>query len=473
MYAEQDKYADAEGLFKRALAIKEKALGADHPDVANSLNNLAIGYGEQGKYADAEGLFKRALAIREKTLGADHPELASTLASLAVVYGKQGKYADAEGLFKRALAIKEKALGQDHPEVANSLIGLAIMYEDQGKYADAQGLYKRALAIREKTLGADHPDVAYALNNLAILSASSGNSENALAYSRKATASVIAHAATETTGAQHKEGAGGLVEQRAAYFVRHVANLAAAAQKRLEPEAQLGREALVMAQWAKQSAAAAAVQQMGLRFAAGTDALAALVRERQDLFAFWRDRDKALLAALVKTARPAEPHRDRRIAQRACCDREQACCQHGAARTGVPRVCGAGEPEAAHRSRKLQNLLGPEEALVFFLTGRQGELRLCADARGFRMENDPARRARRWRRRSRRSGAGSMSMRCGADWNGWSARRPRRTSAACRGSSAGRSLAKECEEAREARPGARGLHVCARPARAVRSRPRA
>ena len=83
----------------------------------------------------------------------------------------------------------------------------------------------------------------------------------------KRQAAVIAHAATETTGAQHKEGTGGLVEQRTDYFVRHVANLAAAAQKRLEPEAQLGREALVMAQWANQSSAAAAVQQMGLRFA--------------------------------------------------------------------------------------------------------------------------------------------------------------------------------------------------------------
>jgi CHAT domain-containing protein/Tfp pilus assembly protein PilF len=290
VYWAQGKYADAEGFYKRALAIREKALGKDHPEVATTLNNLANVNRAQGKYADAEGFYKRALAITEKALGADHPDVAQTL--------KQGKYADAEGLHKRALAIREKALGKDHPEVATTLNNLANVYRAQGKYADAEGFYKRALAITEKALGKDHPAMAQTLDNLAILSASSGNSENALAYSRKATAAVIAHAAAETTGAQHKEGAGGLVEQRANYFVRHVAGLAAAAQKRLEPEAQLGREALAMAQWAKQSAAAAAVQQMGLRFAAGTDALAALVRERQDLSAFWRDRDKALVAAL-------------------------------------------------------------------------------------------------------------------------------------------------------------------------------
>ena len=35
---------------------REKALGPDHPDVARSLNNLAVLYYEQGRYADAEPL---------------------------------------------------------------------------------------------------------------------------------------------------------------------------------------------------------------------------------------------------------------------------------------------------------------------------------------------------------------------------------------------------------------------------------
>ena len=37
----QGRYAEAEPLYKRSLAIREKALGPDHPDVAQSLNNLA------------------------------------------------------------------------------------------------------------------------------------------------------------------------------------------------------------------------------------------------------------------------------------------------------------------------------------------------------------------------------------------------------------------------------------------------
>ncbi len=139
----------------------------------------------------------------------------------------------------------------------------------------------------------------------------------------------------------------GLLAQRADYFLRHVAYLDAAVQEGIEPLPAAAREAFAMAQWANHSSAAAAVQQMGLRFAAGSNALAALVRERQDLSAFWRERDKALLAALSQAARPAESRRDRRPAQRDCRDREQARRQRGAARTGVSGVRGAGEPVVA------------------------------------------------------------------------------------------------------------------------------
>ena len=96
----------------------EKALGPDHPDVATSLNNLAELYQAQGRYADAEPLYKRALAIHEKALGPDHPDVATSLNNLAVLYQAQGRYADAEPLYKRSLAIREKALGPDHPDVA-------------------------------------------------------------------------------------------------------------------------------------------------------------------------------------------------------------------------------------------------------------------------------------------------------------------------------------------------------------------
>lgn len=38
----QGNYEEAEGMLRRSLAIREKALGADHPKVATDLDNLAV-----------------------------------------------------------------------------------------------------------------------------------------------------------------------------------------------------------------------------------------------------------------------------------------------------------------------------------------------------------------------------------------------------------------------------------------------
>ena len=52
------------------------------------------------------------------------------------------------------------------------------------------------------------------------------------------------------------------------------------------------------AQWARSSEAAASLAQMAARGAKGNPALAAIVRERQDLVAEWQQRDAARNASV-------------------------------------------------------------------------------------------------------------------------------------------------------------------------------
>ncbi len=187
LYATGD-YAAAEPLFRQALAISEKALGPDHPTVATCLNNLATLLRQEGKYAEAEPFYRRALAIDEKALGPDHPEVAGCLNNLATLLYAKGDYAAAEPLFRRALAIDEKALGPDHPYVATNLNNLAALLKQEGKYAEAEPFYRRALAIDEKAMGPDHPDVARNLNNLAVLLYAKGDYAGAEPIVRRAVA---------------------------------------------------------------------------------------------------------------------------------------------------------------------------------------------------------------------------------------------------------------------------------------------
>ncbi|ELW66021.1 Kinesin light chain 4 [Tupaia chinensis] len=113
--------------------------------VAATLNNLAVLYGKRGKYKEAEPLCQRALEIREKVLGTDHPDVAKQLNNLALLCQNQGKYEAVERYYQRALAIYEGQLGPDNPNVARTKNNLASCYLKQGKYAEAETLYKEIL----------------------------------------------------------------------------------------------------------------------------------------------------------------------------------------------------------------------------------------------------------------------------------------------------------------------------------------
>ena len=76
-----------------------------HPDTASCYNNLAVALSDQGKYAEAEAMYRRALAIHLKALGEGHPEIVMSYNNLAETLRDQGKRAEAEAMHRRALAI--------------------------------------------------------------------------------------------------------------------------------------------------------------------------------------------------------------------------------------------------------------------------------------------------------------------------------------------------------------------------------
>jgi len=112
----------------QSLDIWKCQLGTDHPDVAQSLNNLAVLYESQGRYNDAEPLFLQSLEIRKRQLGTDHPDVAQSLNNLAVLYESQGKYLEAEDLAKQALIIYQNRLGNEHPNTQNAAVTVKMLY---------------------------------------------------------------------------------------------------------------------------------------------------------------------------------------------------------------------------------------------------------------------------------------------------------------------------------------------------------
>lgn len=343
LYRLQGRYADAEPLAKRGLALTEAALGPSHPDVATSLEALALLYRAQGRYAEAEPLYERSLAVRETTLGPQHVDVAASLSNLAELYWATGRLAEAEPLYKRSLAIIETALGPHHQSAGKLLSNLSELYRAMSRYSEAEPLAMRSLANREKALGEAHADVGTALNNLALVHHALGrhalaepllmrsrmvfetalgpdhpavaNAFNNLAWlalgqrdwSRAArywqTGAAVVMRRAERGVADASDGSSRSEAERSGWYFSGLVKATHRVTGAARETALRAREMFEMAQWGHTSRAAASLAQMAARSAAGSPAVAAIVRERQDLVAEWQIKDQRLIAA--KSSPPA------------------------------------------------------------------------------------------------------------------------------------------------------------------------
>ncbi|HEY3135428.1 MAG TPA: tetratricopeptide repeat protein [Blastocatellia bacterium] len=142
----QNYYQQAQEQYEKARKTLQRALGPDHIDVANSINDLAYTYMLTGKYSQAEPLFEQALAIYEKAQP-DTRYVADRLGNLAECYDRQGGYEKAEPLYKRVVEIRTSNLDVNPRAAIESLSNLAFLYFERGKYAEAERRFNEALDV--------------------------------------------------------------------------------------------------------------------------------------------------------------------------------------------------------------------------------------------------------------------------------------------------------------------------------------
>jgi tetratricopeptide (TPR) repeat protein len=164
---DKGKYAEALPLVEKMLEIRRRLLGEDHPETAESYNNLAYLQSAQGRYVQAQKLAEKVLDINRRLLTEDHPETANSFNSVAFALNAQGKYAEARPLFEKALSIRRRLLTDDHIDTAISYINLAANFADQGDCSAAQRLHEKALDINRRLLTDDHPLSATSFNGVA------------------------------------------------------------------------------------------------------------------------------------------------------------------------------------------------------------------------------------------------------------------------------------------------------------------
>lgn len=367
VYRRQGRYSEAESLNQKALGIQRQMIGTGTTDVARTLNYLAILNRLQGNLDKAEEFHRQAVAIAERS-SETSPLFVVILNSLAYTHQLQGKYTEAERIYRRAMGVVEKRTGDAGIEMAELQNDLAEAYLLQGRNEEARSLLLLALAQREQKLGTDHPKVAETLNNLAKVSDAMGLPTEALSYSRRASSAIAGPVKAMDSAGGRDDSASTLTATQAGYFAQHVHSLAVAIRGEVAPDAAMNSEAFNFAQRASHSVAASALQQMNVRSASKNATIAAIVREKQDLDAQWYSldlklneamsrretiEDRAAAAALRKQIGELDARRREVIVR---LDRE------------FPDYAALSAPKPL-RPEEAKTLLGPDEALVYFLVG--------------------------------------------------------------------------------------------------------
>ena len=159
-------YEEARAMYEEALYIRSQILPDEHPEIANSYNNLGYIYEDLELFDLARSNYEAALAIRRAILPATHPDLATSINNLGLFHRTQRDLDRAEALLREALVLDIENMGEFHTNVGIGKHNLAAVLQDQGKYAEAESLFREAIAIYERRLGPDHGYIGIFLLNL-------------------------------------------------------------------------------------------------------------------------------------------------------------------------------------------------------------------------------------------------------------------------------------------------------------------
>jgi tetratricopeptide (TPR) repeat protein len=187
------KYAEAQPLAERLVALTEEQYGAEDMALTNPLTNLATIHYKLGNYPSAIENYQRTLRILQAKstiadkqqirplhglgvsfMGANDPESAVValkraadlsrntdglfninqvefIDALIDAYETSGRYVEAEKESLYAMRVEEAAYGRSSIKLLGRLDKLALWYEGARRYTSERNIYERALSILAKT----------------------------------------------------------------------------------------------------------------------------------------------------------------------------------------------------------------------------------------------------------------------------------------------------------------------------------
>ncbi len=162
LHYELGLYDDAGRLLDRAISLRRQHLGADHPDLAESLIHRAWVHRSEARPDEAESLVREALDIDRRAVPPEDPRIGDALFEL----GWLRAGTEQEALYRDALDVYRLG-GADPAKHLQVMQGLGTNLRRQGRLVDALAIEREALRFANDRLGPEHPTTGYAMIHLA------------------------------------------------------------------------------------------------------------------------------------------------------------------------------------------------------------------------------------------------------------------------------------------------------------------
>jgi tetratricopeptide (TPR) repeat protein len=175
-------------LVEKALRIRRKAFGDDHPSTAASLNSFSRVLRERGDFGEAADAANDALRINRAAFGERGLPVAVSLYELGLALIQQGRFAEAYKTASEGLSIL-RALGLEStdPHTTRLLDTRARAEAGMGRFTDASATYDVLLKLDVAQLGTkQHPKYATHLANHGLVKIRLGRERDAERYFRDA-----------------------------------------------------------------------------------------------------------------------------------------------------------------------------------------------------------------------------------------------------------------------------------------------
>ena len=160
---------------RRALRLREGAVGENDPSLANALIPLGMTNSTSGAYAEAVEHLRRAVRLRESAGVPGDALLVEALIWQAQALARDARSAEARAAADRAILTAEKQLGPDDPLLATALHRRASLAFGDKDLRRARDLVEQAIAIRRRVLRPDHFDTANSIGLLALIESDGGD----------------------------------------------------------------------------------------------------------------------------------------------------------------------------------------------------------------------------------------------------------------------------------------------------------